>query len=688
MVTLTATDAAGNTATCVFTVTVVDQSAPSIVCKSASVNLNAAGSASITTGDVFQSGSDNCGTVNLVSVVPSTFNCSNIGTSIVVLTANDGNGNDATCTASVTVADVTPPTVVCQNTTVNLNAAGSGSITTAAVFQNGSDNCGTVNQVSVTPNTFNCSNIGTNLVTLTVNDGHGNTATCTASVNVVDAMAPTVVCKPFTANLSVSGVANIVTSDVFQSGSDNCGTVNQVSVAPSSFGCSNIGANTVVLTVNDGHGNTATCSAVVTVVDVTPPTILCQNATISLNAAGEATLTVGQINNNSFDNCGLNALGLSKVTFNCSNIGQNSVTLFGRDFSNNMGQCTATVTVVDPIAPVAKCKNVISDIGASGVVLVPAASVDNGSSDNCSFTLSLTPNIFNCSHMGANTVTLRVTDAGGNTATCTAVVTIRDLTGPTARCKNPIVYLDETGHTTLSVAEVDNGSSDACGIASMTISNSSFNCSEISGTQPVILTLRDMNGNTSSCISYVTVKDTVAPKAYCENVTVQLGANGRVTVYPSDLTLESTDNCSVWSFSPIAKIYTSFNLGNNFLTITVKDWSNNASTCVSQVTVLPYTGFNQEEGNRSIVAETGFGIHLYPNPTAGDANLAFELPKEQDFVIRVIDLQGRMVLSHEGIGMAGENTLPIRLGGLAPGIYLVDFKSEGLNVQKRLVVQE
>lgn len=250
------------------------------------------------------------------------------------------------------------------------------------------------------------------------------------------------------------------------------------------------------------------------------------------------------------------------------------------------------------------------------------------------------------------------------------------------------MYLDQTGNTSLSVAEVDNGGSDACGITSMTISKHSFDCSDISGTQPVTLTLRDLNGNTSSCLSYVTVKDTIAPTAFCENVTVELGANGRVAVYPADLAQESTDNCSVWSYSPIAKVYTTLNIGENILTIAVKDWSNNASTCVSQVTVLPFPGFNGEEGNRSIVEDAGFGIHLYPNPTSGDANLAFELPTEQAFVVRLFDLQGRMVLSHERIGMEGENTLPIRLGGLAPGLYHIDFRSGYWSVQKRLVVQE
>jgi len=89
-------------------------------------------------------------------------------------------------TYSLQHGDQVPPTITCKNATVNLDNNGAASITTANVFQSGSDNCGQVNQVSVLPNTFTCTNIGTNTVTLLVNDGHGNTANCNATVTVTD----------------------------------------------------------------------------------------------------------------------------------------------------------------------------------------------------------------------------------------------------------------------------------------------------------------------------------------------------------------------------------------------------------------------------------------------------------------------------------------------------------------------
>ncbi|MCB0598324.1 MAG: T9SS type A sorting domain-containing protein, partial [Phaeodactylibacter sp.] len=74
---------------------------------------------------------------------------------------------------------------------------------------------------------------------------------------------------PATVQLDASGTGSIAAGDVFDAvnSSDNCGTVNPQSVSPSSFTCANLGENPVTLTVNDGHGNTATCSATVTVAD-------------------------------------------------------------------------------------------------------------------------------------------------------------------------------------------------------------------------------------------------------------------------------------------------------------------------------------------------------------------------------------------------------------------------------------
>jgi hypothetical protein len=56
---------------------------------------------------------------------------------------------------------------------------------------------------------------------------------------------------------------------------------------------------------------------------------------------------------------------------------------------------------------------------------IAAADVDDGSTDNCGApNLSIDVSSFDCSNLGANTVTLTATDASGNFHRCTATVTV------------------------------------------------------------------------------------------------------------------------------------------------------------------------------------------------------------------------------------------------------------------------
>ncbi len=501
---------------------------------------------------------------------------------------------------------------------------------------------------------------------------------------------PKAICKNITVELDAAGSVSVPANSI-NNESTGCPALtfkinNQASL---SYNCSQIGAQMVTLKVTDFRGQTATCSAIITVRDAMGPTMLCKPVTINLNAAGQATLTVAQIDNGSYDNCAIVTKVLGQSTFGCANVGDNYVILGGVDASNNKGTCTATVTVIDPIIPVSKCKNITANLATDGTVTVAPNTVDNGSTDNCSLSLSLTPYFFNCGNVGINNVTLRATDGSGNFSTCAATVTVNDVTAPNALCKNATVTLNDAGQGTLSVSQLNNGSSDACGIATMTLSKTQFNCSDIPGSsQSVTLTLKDVNNNQSSCTAQITTKDNLAPTAICQNTTVQLGANGTVTVYPADLAANSFDNCSVTSYSPTAKVYTKLNMGNNNLSITVKDWSGNGATCVSVVTVQPYNGFGGG-GNRSEEATpvSDFGFKVFPNPTAGDATVDFKLSENQAVALRVFDLTGRIVMNQQIEGAEGSNQIRLEMGAMPNGVYVVEIQADNVRKQKRLVVQ-
>ena len=55
---------------------------------------------------------------------------------------------------------------------------------------------------------------------------------------------------------------------------------------------------------------------------------------------------------------------------------------------------------------------------------------------------------------------------------------------------------------------------DACGVASITASQTEFDCSNV-GTNTVVLTVVDVNGNTTTCNSIVTIQDIVSPEITC-----------------------------------------------------------------------------------------------------------------------------------------------------------------------------
>src|SRR5207253_2342452 len=116
--------------------------------------------------------------------------------------------------------------------------------------------------------------------------------------------------------------------------------------------------------------------------------------------------------------------------------------------------------------------------------------------------------IFSCANIGANPVTLFVVDNNNNTSSCTAVVTVQDNTNPVALCKDITIQLDQSGHAFITATQVDNGSSDICGIRSRIVLPNTFGCSN-QGQNIATLTITDNNGNISSCQSSVSIEEKV-----------------------------------------------------------------------------------------------------------------------------------------------------------------------------------
>ena len=68
-------------------------------------------------------------------------------------------------------------------------------------------------------------------------------------------------------------------------------------------------------TVTDGCGRSVDMDQIINVVDTLPPTVVCQDITVELDANGMATASADDVNNGSSDNCG-GAVTLS-LTMEC-----------------------------------------------------------------------------------------------------------------------------------------------------------------------------------------------------------------------------------------------------------------------------------------------------------------------------------------------------------------------------------
>ena len=70
---------------------------------------------------------------------------------------------------------------------------------------------------------------------------------------------------------------------------------------------------------------------------------------MQLDAAGNGSITTGDVNNGSDDACGIASLALDDSDFVCADVGTNTVTLTVTDNNSNQSTCTATITVEDNV---------------------------------------------------------------------------------------------------------------------------------------------------------------------------------------------------------------------------------------------------------------------------------------------------------------------------------------------------
>ncbi len=351
---------------------------------------------------------------------------------------------------------------------------------------------------------------------------------------------------------------NIETIDEFIAAggtiSDNCDidpasfTVNQVINR-------DIGRSEIITTfsIQDYCGNIDSCTQVLISTDTIPPVANCNDLTVYLNDLGIYKLTSNDIitiTSGSSDNCTLPedlTIQINYDEFTCEDIDEGAeLNIIVTDQAGNSDSCNAHITVLDTVPPVAICQNVTVYLDENGQSVITANMIDNGSSDICLplDTMFLSKYKFDCNDVGDNPVTLTVVDRSGQVDSCAAIVTVIDTIPPVVNCVAPFtVQLDENAQYSLTVFDINADSYDECGIDTMYLDIYDLNCDNI-GVTPITLTVFDVNGNSSTCTTEITVYGNIAPVAQNDSATTLVNTSVLIFAADNDYDTKTSINIS------------------------------------------------------------------------------------------------------------------------------------------------
>ncbi len=114
------------------------------------------------------------------------------------------------------------------------------------------------------------------------------------------------------------------------------------------------------------------------------------------------------------------------------------------------------------------------------------------------------------------------------------------------------------------------------------------------GAHTVTLTVTDDAGNFTTCDATVTVVDTTAPVAVCQDAVAYIDGSGFATVTPAMVDGGSTDNCGIVSATVVPDTFGCADAGTiQQVTLTVFDAAGNSDSCIANVTI---------DGSQSVTA--------------------------------------------------------------------------------------
>lgn len=361
-----ATDAAGNTSTGTFTVT-VNPGGISLTISNITTNVIPGTCAANVT---FNATTTSCSSVTVIYSLSSTFSPTipstssfPVGTTTVYAKATDTSGKTATTSFTVTVVDNQAPVITAPSITTSVTP---GTCTANVAFNVTTVDCKPVTLTYSLSSTFSPTiasgasfPIGTTTVYVKATDSNGNVSTKTFTVTVVDNQAPVITAPNITVNNDLNTCGAKVT---FTATATDCSAYTLVyslsstcSPTISSGTTFPVGTTAVYVKATDAFGNTSTKSFTVTVKDAQAPTItspltnlnlqvdcgkcyatFCYTPKATDNCAGAVTVTVSPASGTH-----LAAGTTTTITVTATDSAGNSIS---KTFTVKVGACPPTQT--------------------------------------------------------------------------------------------------------------------------------------------------------------------------------------------------------------------------------------------------------------------------------------------------------------------------------------------------------
>lgn len=411
------TDLVGLTTEDSFTVTVTDETAPSIVAPNDPEPFEATGAAGAAVTYPAPTATDLYDPDPVVTCSPESGTTFTLGTTTVTCSATDSEGNTSgDVTFDVTVVDSTPPTVA-DHDPESAEATGPDGAAVTFTDPTATDLVDGTTEVTCEPASGSTFGLGTTTVTCSSTDAAGNTGTNSFTVTVVDTIPPAIEAHDdVTAEATGPSGASVVyttpgATDIVD------GTV-PVGCIPSSPALVAVGGSQLVTcSATDAAGNAAESSFTLYVVDTTAP-VIDPHADLTVEATGPSGAAV------SYTNPGATDLVDGAVATDCTPAsgvlvavdGSQLVTCTATDAAGNSSQGTFTLSVEDTTAPSLNLPGNINAqaTSASGAVVTYTATatdlVDGSVPPDC------TPASGSTFAPGTTTVSCTATDAHDNTS--------------------------------------------------------------------------------------------------------------------------------------------------------------------------------------------------------------------------------------------------------------------------------